>query len=134
MKDYLLKCLSEKLGEKSSPRLMKSKCDFIYMYMYGLKTDVSEIEPIAYCNCTEKKGNGTNPFLCSLQHIVCLSLLSNHLLDAEAVHRYYESRRRLFNDEQPQRKEVAIKVRQQSRKNTLRKKASLFSFVRIKNY
>ena len=41
---------------------------------------------------------------------------------AEAVHRYYESRRRLFNDDQPARREIAKEVKGRSKKRNLQKK------------
>ncbi len=39
-----------------------------------------------------------------------------------AVHRYYESRRRLFNDEQPGRRDVAREMKVQSKKKALQRK------------
>ena len=39
-----------------------------------------------------------------------------------AVHRYYESRRRLFNDDQPGRKEIAAEVKVKSKRRSLQKK------------
>ena len=38
-------------------------------------------------------------------------LLIACILSAEAVHRYYESRRRLFNDDQPGRRDAATKAK-----------------------
>ena len=70
---------------------------------------------------------------CSLLYIAILCF-QNPLHDAEAVHRYYKSHPQSFNDEQPGRKEVAVKVKDQSKKNMLQKRASLFSHVYIQNY
>lgn len=42
-----------------------------------------------------------------------------------AIHRYYESRRRLFNDEQPGRAEAVHKTKISTQKKQLRKKVSL---------
>ena len=43
----------------------------------------------------------------------------------EAVHRYYESRRRIFNDDKPERKEKAMKSKKDSRKKGRRKKVCI---------
>ena len=51
-------------------------------------------------------------------------LLFTCKLSAGAVHRYYESRRRLFNDSQPTRRQSALKVCQQSKKNERRRRVS----------
>lgn len=42
-----------------------------------------------------------------------------------SVHRYYESRRRLFNDSQPRRRETAKKTKIKSRKQALRKQVHM---------
>ena len=47
------------------------------------------------------------------------------ILLSETVHRYYESRRRLFNDEQPARKAKAMEARKKARKNFLRRQVNL---------
>lgn len=46
-----------------------------------------------------------------------------------SVHRYYESRRRLFNDTQPGRAEKAEVMKKETRKRSLRKKVlHMFTF------
>ena len=45
---------------------------------------------------------------------------------AAAVHRFYESRRRIFNDEQPNRIEIAQRNKINARKRIFRKKVLLF--------
>ena len=47
----------------------------------------------------------------------------------EAVHRYYESRRRLFNDNQPSRLEKAKESKKNSKKQSLRKQVFVYHFV-----
>ena len=44
----------------------------------------------------------------------------------EAVHRYYESCRRLFNDCQPDRKEKAEESKKKAKKNLLRHQVTIF--------
>ena len=44
-----------------------------------------------------------------------------HVLYTGAVHRFYESRRRLFNDEQPGRVEAANTTKKNSKQTVLRK-------------
>ena len=48
-----------------------------------------------------------------------LNVLLFDLHAAGAVHRYYESRRRLFNDSQPQRRERATEVKHAAQKRKL---------------
>ena len=48
---------------------------------------------------------------------------------AEAVHRYYESRRRLFNDDQPARREIAKEVKGRSKKRNLQKKVQYIGWT-----
>ena len=55
---------------------------------------------------------------------VCALTYTTALMCSGAVHRYYESRRRLFNDSRPGRKDTAKEVKERSKKTTLRKKAS----------
>ena len=70
-----------------------------------------------------QKRKDLNRSISLLLTVYCLLIfVSNHLLDVEAVHRYYKSHHRLFSDEQPGQKELAIKVKEQSRKNTLQKR------------
>ena len=47
------------------------------------------------------------------------------LMYIEAVHRNYESRRRIFNDDKPERKEKAMKSKKDSRKKGRRKKVCI---------
>lgn len=49
-------------------------------------------------------------------------MIFNH---AEAVHRYYESRRRLFNDSKPERIEKAQEGKGKYKKQVLRKRVNL---------
>ena len=44
----------------------------------------------------------------------------------EAVHRYYESRRRLFNECQPIRKEKAEESKKKAKKNLLRHQVTIY--------
>lgn len=48
-----------------------------------------------------------------------LNIISTYI---EAIHRYYESRRRLFNDEQPGRKDIALKAKREAKKQEKRKR------------
>jgi len=43
----------------------------------------------------------------------------------EAVHRYYESRRRIYNDSQPSRSTSAKKVKKTARKKEMRKRVGI---------
>lgn len=49
-------------------------------------------------------------------------LYSYLIVTVEAVHRYYESRRRLHNDSQPGRSSSAKKVKKNARKKEMRKR------------
>ena len=46
-----------------------------------------------------------------------------------AIHRYYESRRRLFNDEQPNRREAARETKSKSRKTAFQKQVCVSMYV-----
>ena len=48
-----------------------------------------------------------------------------------SVHRYYESRRRLFNDSKPERVEVALQVQMDARRKERRKRVSVYMFVHV---
>ena len=58
---------------------------------------------------------------CLIGYCVDCSYSFSCVVCIDAVHRYYESRRRLFNDEQPSRIEAAKKTRLKSRAVALRK-------------
>ena len=49
----------------------------------------------------------------------------------EAVHRYYESRKRIFNDNQPHRLEAAQTAKRTSRRRALQKQVCALSACRI---
>ena len=51
-----------------------------------------------------------------------VSVNSKDLIPTGAIHRYYESRRRLFNDSRPARREKAAETRVKARKQSLRRK------------
>ena len=46
----------------------------------------------------------------------------------EAVHRFYESRRRLFNDDQPSRREKAGEVKKKCKKIVQQKKVKVHAY------
>lgn len=48
-----------------------------------------------------------------------------------AVHRYYESRRRLFNDEKPERSPKATITKINTRKRLLRRKVFMYYFCNV---
>ena len=52
--------------------------------------------------------------------LILIAFVSTNILGA--VHRYYESRRRLFNDSQPQRREKATQVKRTSQKRKLQQR------------
>ena len=54
--------------------------------------------------------------------------IKNFLFLIAAVHRYYESRRRLFNDKQPSRIHQVRKVQRETKKRLLRKKVLATTF------
>ena len=58
------------------------------------------------------------------------------VLYSGAVHRFYESRRRLFNDEQPGRVEAANATKKKSKQTTLRKQVIILLLIKyhIHNY
>ena len=47
---------------------------------------------------------------------------------AGAVYRFYESRRRIFNDNKPERREDAVRIRTKARKKEPRERVGLFLF------
>ena len=51
------------------------------------------------------------------------------MLYVGAIHRYYESRRRLFNDEQPSRREAARETKSKSRKTAFRKQVRVCAYT-----
>ena len=56
-------------------------------------------------------------------HVSSLLVLSD--LSQGAIHRYYESRRRLFNDSQPNRRAKAKEVVRSSKKHKLRQRVRM---------
>ena len=59
--------------------------------------------------------------------VLCWLFPSYTFMSVGAVHQYYESRRRLFNDSRPGRRESAKKARHSARKKELRKRVSVVS-------
>ena len=58
-------------------------------------------------------------------YINIIFFLHSGYIPPEAVHRYYESRRRLFNDQQPGRKDKAMATKLSTRKKQLRQDVSI---------
>ena len=70
--------------------------------------------------------------------VVELHMLSVYLFSlcifSEAVYRYYESRRRLFNDCQPGRREKAEKLKVHCKRTNYQKKASVLLSMAITGF
>lgn len=62
-------------------------------------------------------------------NVVYLSLRMYYNFFVEAVHRFYESRRRIFNDGKPERKESAEKSKRSSKKRERRKRVCIYVVV-----
>ena len=60
-------------------------------------------------------------FICCISCVIIVCYL-------EAVHRFYESRRRLFNDDQPSRREKAGKVKKKCKKIVQQKKVNVHAY------
>ena len=61
--------------------------------------------------------------------VIYAILILIHYYPIEAVHRYYESRRRLFNDSKPERRESAAKTKSEQRKKDRRKRVSQLVYI-----
>ena len=67
--------------------------------------------------------------LCNLSYVNVMKFKIQNFHFVEPVHRYYESRRRLFNDNQPVRLIKADESKKRAKKNLLRRQVRKFNSI-----